>query len=193
MSKSSKKRAQRPDIVRPVVFTGVQSILAAQVRYIQEVLSALKGNVFITGGCVGVDMFVSGELERLFPRARQIIVIPYGYNNGATEMHCAGMLRRGYEVIDMPAPTTDRHPNLLRNDYMCELAMELNPNQARLVAFPGGAVEQQRSGTWATVRSARRIRLPHIDIHPLSEARGQSDRGVFKSDVKLNPYYLKKK
>lgn len=164
----------------PVVFTGPTSILAAQVAYIQAVLEHLRGNVWITGGAPGVDLFVYEELARNVPDDRHILVIPYGYRNGATEMAVVGALKRGHEVIHLPRPVnTKRHPNLLRNDYMCEKALEINPDRATLVGFPGSPIEQQRSGTWACIRSARRLGLP-VQLYPLSEAPGMSDGGVFK-------------
>jgi hypothetical protein len=171
-------KRREPEVL-PVVFTGPRTILAAQVSYVQAILDALKANVFITGGAPGIDLFVAGECERRFPNARHIMVIPFGYKHGATEQSAVGFVNRGHEVLDMPRPRNkSRHPNLLRNDYMCELAMELNPNKAKLVAFPGSAIEQQRSGTWSCIRSARRISLP-VEIHPLADAPGMTDYGMF--------------
>src|SRR5262245_188272 len=80
----------------------------------------------------------------------------------------------------MPRPKNkSRHPNLLRNDYMCELAMKTNAAKARLIGFPGSPFEQQRSGTWACIRSARAAGIPRIDLYPLSSAIGMTDGGQF--------------
>src|SRR5262245_11526650 len=67
---------KKPKAVRPVVFTGPTSILAAQVAYVQEVLDALKANVFISGGAPGIDQFVWGEIHRTRPNAKQLVVVP---------------------------------------------------------------------------------------------------------------------
>lgn len=160
-------RSPLPKVIRPVVFTGVQHIVGPQFRYINDVLDALRGNVFITGGAYGIDTYVATRLLDMFPKARHICVVPYEYK--ANEVHHLTMEKRG-ELWDMAKPTRKSDvPELLRNDYMLELAQELNADTAKLVAFPGGPNEVLRSGTWSTIRYARKREMK-IEIHPLSEA-----------------------
>ncbi len=177
MPKKKNKQKKQPAL-RPVVFTGPRGLLSAQITHIQNVLEALKLTISITGSAPGVDQFVYGELIQLFPKAHHIVVVPYGYP--AQDSFWVGVEKhKNSELLFMPKPRrTDRHPFLLRNDWMVEKAMDLEPHRARLVGFPGSANEQQRSGTWACIRSARRVGLP-CDLYPLSDALGNSDQGVF--------------
>lgn len=157
------------------MFTGVQQIVGPQFRYINEVLDALKANVFITGCAYGIDTYVANECIRNFPKARHIGVVPYGYK--FNDVHIHGMTLAG-EVWDMAKPKNkSEHPNLLRNDYMLELAQELNKNTAKLIAFPGGPKEVLRSGTWSTIRRARKRNMP-VEIYPLCYAEGTTWGGA---------------
>lgn len=179
MGKKQKKKNTGSDLtVRPVVFCGPRSIISAQVSYIQGVLDELKLNLSITGSAPGIDQFVYGELVKRFPKAHHIVVVPYGFP--AQDSFWVGVEKHPRsELLFMPRPkTTGRHPNLLRNDWMCAKAMSENPDKARLVGFPGSAIEQQRSGTWACIRSARRVGL-RTDLYPLADAPGNSDWGMF--------------
>lgn len=177
MSKSKKKKVKRP-VVRPVVFTGPRSALSSQREYVKYVLQALKLNVSITGSAPGIDQMVYYEVVKLFPKARHIVVVPWKYPEQRT--FWSDVEKNGHELLFMPKPTrTDRHPFLIRNEWMLDKAIELNPEKARLVGFPGSAVEQLRSGTWACIRDARK-RSMRIDLFPLADALGSSDQGLFE-------------
>lgn len=179
--KNGKKKA-----LSPVVFSGVRSIRTAQFFLIDEVLNNLKADTFITGGAYGVDMYTCINAVRSFPRARHIVVVPWGY--ALNDVHiawCLACREEGIniEVLDMPKPKRkDQHPNLIRNEYMLDLAIALNESKKRprLIAFPGGSDEVLRSGTWATIRRAR-DRDFDIQIHPLVSAPGMLIGGLIES------------
>ena len=142
-----------------VVISGTRKIMHAQFEFVQQILEGLKANIFITGGCEGVDTFACCELVRSRPKAKHIVVVPYKYKWNVGHHYWAE--EHGCEVLDMPKPDRGdkRHPNIIRNAYMLELARELAPERARLVAFPGGPDEVLRSGTWATIREAGRQQM----------------------------------
>lgn len=173
----SQTRTRAPLPPTAVVFSGTRRIVEAQFQYIDNVMDNLKANIFITGGCVGVDTYVGEHLTRRFPRARHIVVVPYNYrwNTG----HIFWMEEHGAEVLDMPKPpkSEKKHPNLLRNEYMLDLAKELAGERAKLVAFPGGPIEVLRSGTWSTIRQAGHRQM-EFAIYPLSFAEGTLASGV---------------
>jgi len=180
MSKKSKKSVKRP-VVRPVVFTGVRRMTLGQFSYVDEVLSALRGNVFISGGAPGIDQYVSEKcITEYFPGARHIVVIPWNYKQG-NQIHLITMEKYGAEIYDMPQPRRKSDvPELLRNEYMLDLALKLGAEHAKLVAFPGGPQEVIRSGTWTTVRRARDREMP-IEMYPLSDAPGMTLGGHIHS------------
>jgi hypothetical protein len=161
-----------------VVISGTRKLMHAQFPFVDQILGNLKANIFITGGCEGVDTYACCELVRSRPTARHIVVIPYGYKWNVG--HHKWAEEHGCEVLDMPKPPRGekRHPNLLRNDYMLELARELTGERAKLVAFPGGPTEVQRSGTWATIREAGKQQMA-FSIYPLSTAPASRQSGVW--------------
>ena len=174
MSKNKKKLK-----LSPVVFSGTRKILTAQFPVIDEVLSALKADTFITGAAPGVDTYVCIGAVREFPKARHIVVVPWKFPYADVHLAwCEQQAEKGIdiEVLDMPEPRRkDQHPNLYRNEYMLELATKLNKSKKlpRLIAFPGGP-EVPRSGTWSTIRRSTSNRFGEFDIsiNYLSKAPG---------------------
>lgn len=172
MAKNGKKKG------KVIIFSGVRQLAGlAQYPYVRDVVVALRGRVFITGGAPGIDTLACVEAVRHFPKARHICVVPYGYK--IQDVHLSWCESNGVEILDMPKPKgadankPQRWP-ILRNEYMIKLgnkiAKELD-TKAELVAFPGGPDEVQRSGTWTTIRRARAADTP-VRLYPLSEADG---------------------
>lgn len=170
------KRKQR---IRPVVFTGPQQIILSQFPYINGVLDALKGNVFISGGARGIDEYVALRMAQERPVGdgnRHIMVIPWNYRYKNDVLYL-GFEKLGGEIFDMPKPARKSDvPEILRNDAMLEMALEINPATAEVCAFPGSSKEILRSGTWTTIRHARKKNIP-VKLHPLSEAGGSMRNG----------------
>lgn len=177
MAKTSKSR-KRP--VLPVVFTGVQQIILSQFPYINDVLDGLKANVFITGGARGIDEYVALRMAEERPVSkgnRHIMVIPWNYRYKNDVLYVGFQNRLGGEIWDMPRPTRKSDvPEILRNDFMLDLALDLNPSKAFVCAFPGSREEILRSGTWTTIRHARKRNIP-VKLNPLSEAGGSMREG----------------
>jgi hypothetical protein len=169
--KNKAKAAKRRPLV--VVFTGVSQLVGmGQYPYVADVISALKAKAFISGGAPGIDTMAAVEAKRQFPKARHIVVKPYGYK--LNDVHFAWCRQQGFEVIELTRPKTREHPNLIRNQWMIDRAIDLSSDigaEPVLAAFPGGPQEVQRSGTWATIRRARAADM-RIFLHPLSAAEG---------------------
>lgn len=173
MAKDKKKKS------KVIIFSGVRQLAGlAQYPYVAEVINGLRGSTFITGGAPGIDTIACVEAVRAFPKARHICVVPWKY--ALNDVHFAWCEQQGVEVLDMPEPPNRRQaPAIFRNEYMIALGQKIAEEQkieAILVAFPGGRIEQQRSGTWTTIRRARAADM-RIFLHPLSEANGTSIGG----------------
>ena len=127
-----------------VGFTGTQrGVTPAQFRRLCEALGAWPRGEFHHGDCVGADASAHDIACALGYR-----VVIHPPTNDSKRAYCAGaavvLPPRGY---------------LLRNGDIVD-ASEV------MVATPGELSEQLRSGTWATIRRARRAERPMIIIYP---------------------------
>jgi hypothetical protein len=177
MAKGKKKN--KPKVV---VFTGVSQLAGmGQYPYIEQVVGALKAKVFISGGAPGVDTCAAVEAKRQFPKAQHIVVKPFGYK--INDVHWAWCRQQKFQIIELQRPARRTpHPNIWRNDYMIDLALakaEHFKTEAICVAFPGGAEEIQRSGTWSTVRRARAADM-RVYLYPLTNATGTIIGGEYE-------------
>jgi hypothetical protein len=165
-----KRKNAKPKVV---VFTGVSQLAGmGQYPYIEQVVGSLRAKVFISGGAPGVDTCAAVEAKRQFPKARHIVVKPYGYK--INDVHFAWCRQQKFEVITLQKHPSREHPNLIRNQFMIDRALALAADlktEAICVAFPGGAEEILRSGTWATVRRARAADM-RVYLYPLTNATG---------------------
>lgn len=138
---------------------------------IQEALEGLQiePTLFITGASWGADTVAAQIGYSIWPPGRtqpgtehRIVVPAAPHNEELVEQ------MRGLEgvVIERLARRHVKQNDayMARNDRMIELA-EL------LIAFPSTRTEQHRSGTWSTVRRARKKRLP-IMFRPLDATPG---------------------
>jgi hypothetical protein len=117
-----------------VGFTGTaQGMTSTQLATAKKVLSNLyaPGGVFHHGDCVGAD----AEAHRL-AQAQGFRIIIHPPSNPSKRAFCTG------DEARVGKPYLDRNQDIV--------------NECRvLVATPKGFAEEQRSGTWATVRRAR--------------------------------------
>lgn len=134
-------------------FTGVARALSPEeVERVREAVRALTdGSVFVTGGAVGVDSLVAAAAAEFFPEARHLVIAPAA--------PWSERVPEGAELRYAAAGRTDPDSYMLRNDALVAEADVL-------IAFPEGAREVLRSGTWATVRRARKAGRP-VRIFPL--------------------------
>jgi hypothetical protein len=125
-----------------VGFTGTQEgMAAAQVETVHAMLRRLveaHGDRLraLHGDCVGAD-FQFDDLCRLLGIWRGV----FPSNITAKRAFCE---RRGAVELATPQPPLERNP------FIFKLGRDL------LIAGPKGMAEEQRSGTWATVRGARK-------------------------------------
>lgn len=130
--------------MKHVAFTGTQRGMTAE--QFDRFCSALTLDVmafdwFHHGDCIGADAQAHAAVRRLTTR---IHVHP-----------CNIPSKRAFCVGDAASPVA---PPLDRNRVMVDLS-------AALIATPGQMVEELRSGTWSTIRYARK-RIPVHIIWP---------------------------
>jgi hypothetical protein len=134
-------------------FTGSSKIITpAQEKGILEFV--LEFNPLIThdGDCViGDALFRKIVIENTYARVVSHPAFPVG--------HPARANMPADEVRPIPLPRPNRSVPLVRND---EIVAEI----AHLLAAPSSADEVLRSGTWATVREAKRRGVPVTLILP---------------------------
>jgi predicted Rossmann fold nucleotide-binding protein DprA/Smf involved in DNA uptake len=160
-----------------ISFTGVSRKLDQTDRlWIADTIGKLKsGDVFLSGAAEGVDVWAAECAITQFPEARHEVVIPAWLNDGGISLPCPydvdgvkGLSKLASEnqvelAIRLGPPGADHADGyMLRND-------ELAHGCTHLVAFPEGSKEQRRSGTWSTVRRARKLNRP-VKVAPLADA-----------------------
>jgi hypothetical protein len=122
-------------------FTGTQQGLTPrQLGIVYERIVALKPDVLLHGGCIGADDEVDelastlGIERHVYPSTIEVKRVP----------NSVLLARTGSRAVIMPPASP-----LVRNRYIVE-------HCSVLLACPGGREELLRSGTWATIRHARR-------------------------------------
>lgn len=95
---------------------------------------------FLTGAAFGVDTAVFALSRGLYPKARQRLFVPKGmfYNTDVAT----------YEGVEI---------NFISGGYLARDSAMVRECDV-LLAFPGSKTEVLRSGTWATIRRARKAR-----------------------------------
>jgi hypothetical protein len=149
-----------------VSFTGPEEIDGDDARYVREVVAKIvqvPQMMFVTGGAVGVDTVVARAAREFFPDAHHLVVVP-----GRADCRWNRDLRREFEVRYGPERSTTGATYMARNDLLVRYADEL-------YAFPWTSDEEGRSGTWATIRRARKASVP-IKMFPLREREEQTCR-----------------
>lgn len=145
--------------MKGVGFTGPLELNEPGERFVSRTVAALCDfDCFVSGAAYGVDTAAGLAAAELFPDAMHRVYVPQAWHNEAA---VAQLRERGAEVIEVaPGPNG---PYMARNDAMvADRAVE------QLVGFPHTAAERLRSGTWATIRRARKAGL-RVVLHPLSE------------------------
>jgi hypothetical protein len=129
-------------------FTGTRRGLTREQHLVLiQIIDALEFAEFHHGDCIGADAEAHAIVRSFRPRAR-IVVHP-----GALQKLRAGC--RGDETR-LPAPFLARNKRIVSTTDV-------------LIAAPGTQREILRSGTWATVRVARRMGRPVILVFPKEE------------------------
>jgi hypothetical protein len=131
--------------------TGSSKSFGAHVeRTVATALSRFpEATAVATGGAYGVDTIAIQLLPRILPNAERPLYAPKGkkYNRGVVSL--------ATELIEVPGGY------LKRDDKLAEFGED------GLIAFPLTPYEEMRSGTWATIRRAKK--LGHVVyLFPLS-------------------------
>lgn len=126
-------------------FTGTRNGMTERQKEVVEALvRTLNPDCAVHGDCVGADTDFHAIVNRVKPDARTI-----GYPSTLVAQRAYNSLT----LVHDPLPPLDR--NWLIVDA-----------SDRMIACPHGHEEEQRSGTWATVRYARKQMKPLIIVWP---------------------------
>jgi len=133
-------------------FSGSRTLGPDEERVVEDVLADLEGAEFTTGGCVGVDAQVGFNLWSAWPDALHRVVVPDDHSRVEAWWASRGVLEAGPNVVveleQMPPGSSYRDRN-----------RRIVGHSDVLVAFPAWPEDDPRSarsGTWQTVRLARR-------------------------------------
>lgn len=124
------------------------------VRHVADVLlhQLTDGTEFTSGAAIGVDTAWALAAFAYYPKAKHRLIVPAAPHNEALVDWAAD---HGFEIVNAPRLADDASSYLARNDLL--VATRFTDT---LVAFPVTEEEILRSGTWATIRRARRSELP---------------------------------
>lgn len=100
------------------------------------------------GCCVGADSQFHWLIRKIFDLRVCII----GHRSTTVSQQNSLVVQKCDQIRD-PLPPLLRNKNIVNEVDL-------------LIAGPGSAREEQRSGTWATIRYARRVKKPVILIYP---------------------------
>jgi 8-oxo-dGTP diphosphatase len=155
-------------------FTGTASPLSPADRtFMEKVISGLTdGKEFTSGGAKNVDTVAAELAKKHHPEAHHRGVFPAAPYDKEAEEHVD-------EVIHVPPTRPEPEDKsseayrkwkaeqyMRRNDALVEYAKpDLEVPEGKVIAFPRGP-ETLRSGTWATVRRARKAGVP-VEVHQL--------------------------
>lgn len=141
-----------------IAFTGVVDVSAHDYEKIRSVVEQLKADQFVSGAAHGVDTYAARMAHLYFPEAIHTVIVPAAPHNTEFVSWAEAL---GFEIVRLKSAGNAATNYMNRNQHMVNLADEL-------VAFPKTEEEQwQGSGTWATIRRARKKDIP-IHLHPLT-------------------------
>jgi predicted Rossmann fold nucleotide-binding protein DprA/Smf involved in DNA uptake len=146
--------------VRSLAFSGPVEITDIEAFAVRCALERVTpADVYISGAAFGVDTAAALAAIGLYPDAEHRVYVPAAWHNEAA----VEQLRRlGAVVFEVDGADTTAASYMARNDCMIAEC-------TALVGFPYTLAEELRSGTWATIRRARRARRG-IYLFPLREA-----------------------
>lgn len=136
-----------------VGFTGTRSLNPMEdIGRLMMILEALPtGTAIVTGACIGVDSFIASQAHNFGLSVHTVVPADRSRVDRRWRDHC--------DTFEEMASGTDYRA---RNVRIVELS-------TRVIAVPDhaeDAPESRRSGTWMTVRIARKAGKP-VDVHVL--------------------------
>jgi len=130
-----------------VGFTGSRKeITRIQRSILQIFIENIKPKYFHHGDCVGAD-YAAHEIINHYI-AFKVLVCIHPPDNPKSRAYC-----RGYEHISVPKTYLQRNYDIVTETQI-------------LIACPDTKEEKVRSGTWATIRTARKYKKKIIIIFP---------------------------
>jgi hypothetical protein len=117
------------------------------VRVISQELN--DATEFTSGAAPGVDTTFALTAWNLFPDAVHRLIVPAAPHNDALVDWAE---EKGFEIVHAPRKADDASSFMARNDMLVS-----GEYADVLVAFPFTEEEILRSGTWSTIRRARRL------------------------------------
>ncbi len=149
-----------PDGLRP---EHVQEALGAQIhRLVTE-----GYHTFITGMCVGVDLWAAEEvlaLQQEYPHIRLIAAIPFEGQEATWPQVARRQYRRVRDACQQVVVLSDEPGN--RDAYLQRNRWMVDKSDTVLAVFDAFTGRESRSGTASTVRYARRQLRRLVFIHP---------------------------
>lgn len=146
--------------MRIVAFTGPEHLRGGQEPYVRGIVRQLDDVVGFVSGCAkGVDSVAGWEALMQFPEAEHDFIVPnnFRYNTEMIKVienrKLSGKVRITYLSEGGP---------LDRNHWMADISTEV-------YAFPRTAKEILRSGTWSTIRYAKKIGNK-VTMYPLDRS-----------------------
>lgn len=130
-----------------VGFTGTQcGMTSRQKERLCAKLIELDVTEFHHGDCIGADE----QADNIARTIGGIVIVIHPPNNDSKRAFCE---RRGLSKVCEPKPYLDRNHDIVDESEM-------------MFATPGQRIEQLRSGTWATIRYARKVKKPGVILLP---------------------------
>jgi hypothetical protein len=146
--------------MRAIAFTGPVDITDVEAYAVRCVLERVApADAYISGAVFGVDTAAALAAIDLYPEAEHRVYVPAAWHNADVVTQ---LRRRGAVVFDVDCASSTAASYMARNDLMVA-------DCTALVGFPYTLTEELRSGTWATIRRARRAHRG-IRLFPLREA-----------------------
>lgn len=122
-------------------FTATQRGLTAEQRgQVRLIIATTRPSAVVHGGCVGGDDEIDQVAEEL---GVDRVVFPSTIVSKRISTEVLRSRNRSRVMIMAPRPPLERNPLIVDASH-------------RMVACPGETQEKTRSGTWATIRYARR-------------------------------------
>jgi hypothetical protein len=133
--------------IAAMAFTGPTEITAAEGYLLCCALERLApADVYISGAAFGVETVCALAAMELYPDAQHRVYVPAApHNRGALAL----LRARGAVILLAPSGGSEAASYIARDDWMLA-------DCTALTGFPYTPVEELRSGSWATIRRARK-------------------------------------
>jgi hypothetical protein len=145
--------------MRVIAFTGPVEITDVETFVVRCALERVApADVYISGAAFGVDTAAALAAVDLYPAAEHRVYVPAAWHNAAAVEE---LRDRGATVVEVDRGDSTAASYMARNGQMVA-------DCTALIGFPYTLTEELRSGTWATIRRARRAHRG-IRLFPLRE------------------------